>query len=68
MAIFDVEREVTEYQDKIDSIMSWAEERDDFDTSFVERMSGILRESGRLLTEAQKAAIDNIIERFGIET
>jgi hypothetical protein len=50
--------------DRIDLILDWAENHPKFDTTFVES----LRDSNRdAPTEAQSNALDNIIERFGIE-
>lgn len=53
-------------QDKIDAILTWAEENDHFDTEFVSRLQSRLDSHG-LLTDKQSEALDNIIEKFGIE-
>ncbi len=55
-----------DYYDKCEAIMEWAEGHLNFDTDFIEDMIKRM-EDERELTEAQEAAIDNIIERWGIE-
>lgn len=52
--------------DRIDLILSWADEHPDFDTAFVDSMAEKLETYGEL-TEAQSDALDNIIERWRIE-
>lgn len=54
-------------EEKIDMILEWADEKDrDFDTEFVESLQNHLDAFG-YLTKAQEAALDNIIEKWGIE-
>lgn len=58
------------YKERIDAILEWADSADapgDFDTTFVHNMSERLETFGKL-TEAQREGIDNIIEKFGIDT
>lgn len=60
------EKQVKEDEHNIALIMDWASEHPEFDTEFVERLSEQLDKRG-YLTEKQSAALENIIERFGIE-
>ena len=56
-----------EYSDKIDAILEWADDgRAWFDTLFVEKMAEQLEEYSTL-TDAQRVALDNIIDKFHIE-
>jgi hypothetical protein len=51
---------------KLDAILEWAEDHEDFDSSFVESLQNQWEKRGFLSTK-QIFAIDNIIERFNIE-
>lgn len=58
------------YAARIEAILEWAETADapgDFDTTFVHNMGERLETYGKL-TEAQREGIDNIVEKFGIDT
>ncbi len=52
-------------QNKIDSVLDWAKDNFNFDTTFVDSLAKRL-DSGRNLTNAQVYALDNIIRRFRI--
>ncbi|HBL35081.1 MAG TPA: hypothetical protein DDZ96_14915 [Porphyromonadaceae bacterium] len=51
---------------KINKILKWAENRDDFDTDFVESLKHNCQRKGTL-TNNQKLALDKIIKKFKIE-
>lgn len=53
-------------EEKIDMILEWADEHPEFDAEFVEDLQDKFETYGRL-TENQEAALDNIIEKWGIE-
>lgn len=53
-------------REKIDLILDWAAKNPEFETMFVEKMAEKLEKFG-VLTERQSEALDNIIERWGIE-
>lgn len=56
--------EITDLQ-KIDAILEWAQSNDTFDITFVESLYDRL-ENGYELTDKQKLAVLNIIEKFEI--
>lgn len=51
---------------KIEMILSWADERPDFDTGFVESLKAQLEDKGSL-TGKQIDALNRIIEKFEID-
>lgn len=57
---------MNDYGAKLEAIMTWAEDKPDFDTSFVESMQERY-ESTRGLTSNMEQAIDNIIDQWRIE-
>lgn len=54
-----------EPEEKIELILDWAKSHSSFDTEFVESVLEYFEEHYEL-TDAQDAALDNIIEKFGI--
>ncbi len=55
-------------QEKVDAVIAWGSSPGNcFDLSFVESLSEWLDEKGSL-TDAQEEALDNIIDKFGINT
>lgn len=61
----DVDESMQEAAELIERIMTWAEDRPSFDTSFVESLQGQLEERGSL-SPKQIAALENIASRFNI--
>lgn len=53
-------------EEKVEAILDWAQGNDWFDIEFVESLQARLEE-GEELTEAQERALDNIMDKFGIE-
>lgn len=53
-------------EEAIDLVLRWAETEPDFDTSFVDSLDEFIERRG-MLTEGQRSALDNIIEKWGIE-
>ncbi|MCF0254352.1 MAG: hypothetical protein HUK26_08480 [Duodenibacillus sp.] len=51
--------------EKIDLILSWADDVPAFDTGYVESLKDFLDDRG-WLTDAQEEALDNIIDRWHI--
>lgn len=51
---------------KIETVLEWAETKQDFDTSFVKSIENYLEKHERI-TDRQEEALDNIIRRFKIE-
>lgn len=56
------------YQEKTEALMNWAQEDapETFDSEFIESLYERV-EKGQFLTIKQEAAIDHIIEKFGID-
>ena len=52
--------------EKVEAILEWASERPDFDTDFIDSLYERL-EKGFSLTDGQETALENIIEKWGIE-
>ena len=55
--------ESDDYAEKLEAILDYAEDADDFDDSFVLSLKERL-ENGGMLSAKQKGAIDNIIHKF----
>ncbi len=53
-------------EDKLDSVMNWADENPQFEPSFIESLAIQFQENGDL-SDKQVLALDNIIDKWGIE-
>jgi hypothetical protein len=51
---------------KLKCLVNWADEKEDFDATFIEKMIEVYLDKGSL-TEKQDIAIDNIIDGFKID-
>ena len=55
-----------ELKDKIEMVFEWANDRSDFDQEFVESLYEQLEDRGTL-SDKQEEALDNIIEKWGMD-
>lgn len=60
------QEELVEYEQKINAILDFGDGKENFSTSFVESIQEQLF-TKQYLSDKQKHAINNIIERWGIE-
>lgn len=56
-----------EPEEMIEMILAWAEDKPFFDISFVEGLQEDVVEKGRIFTDAQIRALENIIEKWDIK-
>lgn len=61
-----LDEKMSEYSHKISGILKWADQQENFSTTFVEKISEVLENRGKLSVK-QMNAIDNIIEKFDID-
>ena len=59
-------KEINDDLAAVEAVLDWAQDQVDFNTEFLESLQERL-ENGRELTERQREALDNIIEKWGIK-
>jgi hypothetical protein len=62
----DCGKKDTEYGEKLERIMNWAEDNPDFNTKFIQSVYNQY-EKHKTLSDKQKNSVDNIIKKFEIE-